>query len=125
MWLLSTFAVSCVGVLILLFFRHMKIKKGRDNLVCRVLAKGDPHIANIWARCEKMVHHNRERTFFLFLVHIPSRAESFFIRLKARAHDYYHGAHAKMRDKRNFSESKVSPYMRSMTLHRDGDTGRI
>lgn len=125
MWLPLTFAISCVGVLILLFFRHMKVKNGRDNPVCRLLAKGDPYLSRLWISFEKSIHHNRERTFFLFLVHIPNRAELFFMRLKAKTHDYYHGAHAKMRDKRNFSESKVSPYMRSMTLRRDGDAGRI
>jgi hypothetical protein len=125
MWLLSTFIISTVGVLFLLFFRRMEVKSGRANLVCRTMCKGDPHLTSLWQRIEKALHHNRERTFFLFLVHIPSRAESFFIRLKAKTHDYYHGVNAKMRDKRNFSEEKVSPYMRSMSLRRDGDTGRI
>lgn len=47
------------------------------------------------------------------------------MRLKAKTHDYYHGVNAKMRDKRELSNNRVSPYMRSMSFRRDSDAGRV
>lgn len=125
MLLLYIFTISCAGVLVLLFCKREELKSHRPNFLSKLLSKGDPYVLALWHKLENIVHHNRERTFFLFLVHIPSQAEAFFTRLKAKTHDYYHGVNAKMRDKRDFSGSKVSPYMRSMSFRRDGDAGRI
>ncbi|MEK7390862.1 MAG: hypothetical protein AAB635_01860 [Patescibacteria group bacterium] len=121
MWLLYIFIVSTGGVLLLLFVKTGEIKNGRQSFVGRLLSKGDPVILTTGKRFHGFLHHHSERAFFLFLVHIPNHAELFFRRLRAKTHKYYHGANTKIRGKRDFGDSAVSPYMRSMSFRRDGD----
>ena len=123
MWLLYIFIVSTLGVLFLVFTKTREIKNGGKFLVGRFLSKGDPIISTAGKRLKNFLHHHSERAFFLFLVHIPNHAELFFRRLRAKTHEYYHGANTKIRGKRDFGDSAVSPYMRSMSFRRDGDKG--
>ena len=121
MWLLYILLVSAFGVLVVLFAKIKEIKNGRQTVVGKFVCKGDAHVMFVWKKIESVLHYHGERTFFLFLVHIPSRTEAFFKSFRARAHNYYHGVSTKIRDRRNLSDNRISPYMRSMSFRRDGE----
>lgn len=128
MWLLSLFIVSFLGVVVLLLAKMREMKTGIQNVVGRLLAKGDPVIRGYCKWLQNFANRHGERTFFLFLVHIPSRIEAFFSHLKNKSHDHYHGLSKKMRDRRDLSKEKsstASPYMRSMPVRGDGEIGQI
>ncbi len=122
MSLLYTCIVALLGILFLLVVKRVEMKKGRQTFFGRFFSKGDPVIIAVGKRLQEIWDHRRERAFFLFLVHIPNRVEALFGRIKAKTHGYYHGTNPKMRGKRDFSNNTVSPYMRSMSFRRDGDT---
>jgi len=122
MLLLYIFIAAFLGIIFLLLIKRVEMKNGKQTFFGRIFSKGDPLIIAIGMRFQEMWDHRRERAFFLFLVHIPNQIEVFLGRIKVKTHGYYHGTNAKMRGKRNFSDNTVSPYMRSMSFRRDGDT---
>jgi type III secretory pathway component EscS len=125
MWLLYVFIISVIGVLVLLFSKISALKNNRQTFVCRLLAKADPLVSKSGRWIQGLFHHHSERAFFLFLVHLPNRAEAYSKHLKTKAHDYYRGANRKIRGKRDLSNNAAaSPYMRSMHFRR-GDNGGV
>jgi hypothetical protein len=125
MYLLYTFILATLLSLVVIVSKMREVNTSRQTLVGRMLRVGDPLIQSVVSRFRKLVSKHWERTFFLFLVHIPSRMETFFGSMKKRGHDYYHGVNEKVRDRRDLGDSSVSPYMRSMSLRRDGDTPQV
>lgn len=124
MWLLYVFIISAIGVLVLLFAKIRELKVGRQTFVGRLVTKADPFFQGMMKRGQGLLHHHSERAFFLFLVHLPNRAEVYSKHLKMKAHDYYHGANRKVRGKRDLPNGGASPYMRSMYFRR-GDNGGV
>ncbi len=125
MYLLYTFILAVLLSAVVLVSKNHELKSGQQNFVGRLLTKGDPYLKAVIVWFQKLVNKHWEKTFFLFLVHIPSRIESFFSRIKHRAHDYYHGVNEKVRDQKKLSDDSASPYMRSMSFRRDGDTTQL
>lgn len=119
MGLFYIFIVSLLTLGVLVFAKYWELKTGKPTFVNNLLSKCDPFCVAVNVRIQHVIHNNRERAFFLFLVKIPSQIEAMFSKVRARMHDYYHGTNEKMRNKRNISRGTVSPYMRSMTLKRD------
>ncbi len=119
MGLLYTFIVATLALGVLVFAKSRELKTGKPTFVNKALSKCDPFCNTVSARVKHIAHNQREKAFFLFLVHIPSQIEALFTKIRQRTHDYYRGTNEKMRNKRNISNSTVSPYMRSMTLKRD------
>ncbi len=109
----------------MLFAKMKENKNGRQTLLGRLLVKGDPMIVSLGKKTQGILSYHWERSFYLFLVHIPSRIEAFFGHVKSKAHGHYHEVSSKMRDQREFSKNSASPYMRSMPMRRDGEAGSI
>ena len=125
MWLLNVFIFSLFAVLFLLSVKMKEINNHRQSFVGRFLTKGDPIIRSIIKYFQGFFNHYRERTFFIFLVHVPNRVETFFKDLRNRSHGYYHGANTKIRGKRDLGDRSVSPYLRSMSITRPVDGGKV
>jgi len=125
MLLVYILIVSSFGAIVILAAKTKEIKSGRQTFVGKLLSKGDPWATRVILRIQAFLHHQREKTFFLFLVHIPSKAETLSRRLRSRAHGHYHHVQRKIRDRRDLSGERVSPYMRSMFFKRDGDSRRV
>lgn len=123
MWLFNVFIVSLFASLFLLSNKLREVKNSRQTFVGRFLTKGDPYIKMVVTKVKTFLDHHRERAFFIFLVHVPSRVEQFFKQLKNKSHNYYHGANTKIRGQKDLTDNpqSVSAYMRSMTLARDTD----
>lgn len=119
MGLLYTFIITALVLGVFVAKKAQELKTGKQTLITKMLAKCDPFFNRISRNIQGLVDQLRQQTFFLFLVHIPSKIEGFFAGVRVRMHDYYHGTNEKMRNKQNLSNGPVSPYMRSMTFNRD------
>lgn len=122
--LLTIFIISAFLAAVILLSKNQEVKTGRPTFVGSFLAKGDPKILAVSQSAQQIFNNHWDKTFLLFLVHIPGRIEAFLRKFRTKAHDYYHGINTKVRDQRELTEDAVSPYMRSMTMNRESGDAR-